>query len=681
MNSPLVSIGIPTYNRPHSFKKALDSIVNQTYKNIEIIIGDNSDNYETKDIMEEYVSDSRIKYKKHETNIGSLKNVQFLLNNANGKYFMFTADDDYWDITFIEKAVEKLEADPEAVACWSDVQFFDNTGNINMDSSFHNQDVSKYNTVNRLIKINMQSGWYEFYCLVKTNIIKSFNFNEFKMIGTDVVFINHLLLSGKCLMINEPLFHYFVSSTHAYERYNYKSEIYNEYARINPHLDNFVKCFQLILKSNKINIFQKLHYYIKYWINIIFINQLWIQCRFIVYPPISEYFKLVIKKRDFGIILICMPLLLHLLLKKSTKQIKEKIKNALYRFSIYKFYTHSIKKNTVLLLEFNPCHIEVMPGYAKYLIDLGFNVDTIMIPKMSKERVFCRYKHKNLRHYVLDVQDIKKLLYLKKIHKYSYICITSWHLYIARKNQAFFNIFPDLNIDNNKFIFVIHEKDNLDDFSKCFSFISLAHLECNKYMPTVVNPHYFGAIQITPKNEDVIHFIVVGNVDSSKRDYELINNACIYLLDLNITNFKITIIGNGEFGIADTLKNYINYLGCCDYPTMFKCLEQADFFLALLNPDDKRHDDYLENKTSGSFQLCYGFLKPIILAEKFAIKLGFANNDSIIYKNNHELGNSLKKAITMSQEEYKYIQDNLLELSTKIYAKSISNFKILLKGN
>jgi len=64
--NPLVSIGLPTYNRPLSLKRALDSLLSQTYKNIEINIGDNSENSESEKVFKEYSSDTRIKYHKHE---------------------------------------------------------------------------------------------------------------------------------------------------------------------------------------------------------------------------------------------------------------------------------------------------------------------------------------------------------------------------------------------------------------------------------------------------------------------------------------------------------------------------------------------------------------------------------------------------------------------------------------
>lgn len=326
MNNPLVSIGCPIYNRPLTFKKMLDSLLSQTYKNIEIIIGDNSENNESEEIYKEYGNDVRIKYHKHNQNIGPANNFVFVRDKSIGKYFMWTADDDYWDNTFIEKAVEKLENTPEAVACWSRIQFFDDNGIVNAPSS-NNQDLSNSNIVDALIKFNMQDAWYEFYCLIKTDIAKKFDFSKYKVIGIDVVFVNYLILSGKCLMINEPLLHYHLS-TPTYERYDYSSEIYNEYARINPYLDLFIKCFQLILHSVEISVFQKLLFFIKYWFNLLFINQhhIYNSSQY----PITSFFKIVMKKRNYGIIFICFPYYFFLLFKKlKIKKLLKKIKNGL----------------------------------------------------------------------------------------------------------------------------------------------------------------------------------------------------------------------------------------------------------------------------------------------------------------------------------------------------------------
>jgi len=297
-------------------------LLSQTYKNIEINIGDNSENDESERIFGEYRDDNRVKYYKHDKNIGALANFQFVRDMANGKYFMWAADDDYWESTFIEKAVEKLENNPEAVACWPQVQFFDDNGVIiNLPSSCYNQDLSYDSIINRLIKLNLQSSWYEFYCLIKADIVKNFDFQKYKLVGSDVIFINYIVLSGKCLFINESLFYYYYDSKNGYEKHNYKSEVYNEYARINPHLDLLINCFKIILFNEKISIHQKLLYYFKFWLKVPFKGRNWIYI--IMIYPISEFFKLAIKNKNTYIIILCFPLYFYLFYINIKRYIKK----------------------------------------------------------------------------------------------------------------------------------------------------------------------------------------------------------------------------------------------------------------------------------------------------------------------------------------------------------------------
>lgn len=118
-NDPLVSVGIPTYNRPDGLRRTLGCITGQTYRNLEIIISDNcSPGPETMAVVHEFTSkDSRIQYYRQETNQGPSFNFQFVLDKSNGKYFMWASDDDEWDSTFISKCVTVLERNPDVILC------------------------------------------------------------------------------------------------------------------------------------------------------------------------------------------------------------------------------------------------------------------------------------------------------------------------------------------------------------------------------------------------------------------------------------------------------------------------------------------------------------------------------------------------------------------------------------
>lgn len=101
---PLVSVGVPTYNRPELLARALDCLVNQTYRNLEIIISDNaSTDHLVGVVAKRYCArDGRITYFRQPQNIGVARNFAFLLEQAKGEYFMWAADDDEWTPDFVE---------------------------------------------------------------------------------------------------------------------------------------------------------------------------------------------------------------------------------------------------------------------------------------------------------------------------------------------------------------------------------------------------------------------------------------------------------------------------------------------------------------------------------------------------------------------------------------------------
>jgi len=110
MKKILVSVCIPTYNRADLLQKAILSALNQTYKNIEIIITDNGD---CRHVIEPLLKKHNlIKYHKNNTNIGSVNNLQKAAGLARGEYIKFLLDDDLLRPTCIEKMVKVMNSHP-----------------------------------------------------------------------------------------------------------------------------------------------------------------------------------------------------------------------------------------------------------------------------------------------------------------------------------------------------------------------------------------------------------------------------------------------------------------------------------------------------------------------------------------------------------------------------------------
>ena len=104
-----VDILMPTYNGEKYLREQLDSILNQTYEDIRIIISDDCSKDSTSQILKEYKEkDNRIEIYLQETNLGVVKNIEFLLNKVENPLYMLADQDDIWLPNKVEKSVEKL---------------------------------------------------------------------------------------------------------------------------------------------------------------------------------------------------------------------------------------------------------------------------------------------------------------------------------------------------------------------------------------------------------------------------------------------------------------------------------------------------------------------------------------------------------------------------------------------
>ena len=125
LESAIITIGIPTFNSEDVLSKAIESVLNQTFKNFQLIISDNASTDSTSAICMEYAKkDSRIKYVRQEKNIFVWNNFKILPNDVKTKYFVWLASDDYWEPTFLEKNIDILELNPNLVGSISEVDFY-----------------------------------------------------------------------------------------------------------------------------------------------------------------------------------------------------------------------------------------------------------------------------------------------------------------------------------------------------------------------------------------------------------------------------------------------------------------------------------------------------------------------------------------------------------------------------
>lgn len=115
MVSEMVSVIIPTYKRPEMLKRAIESVLSQSYANIEIIVVDDNSGDDTGKTVENY--GDRITFLKNTRTSGGAETRNRGIGVSNGKYIAFLDDDDVWNSEKIALQVNELETNPDAVLC------------------------------------------------------------------------------------------------------------------------------------------------------------------------------------------------------------------------------------------------------------------------------------------------------------------------------------------------------------------------------------------------------------------------------------------------------------------------------------------------------------------------------------------------------------------------------------
>ncbi len=226
MSTPKVSIGMPVYKGEDYIEAAIDSLLNQTFTDFELIICDNQSPDRTREICEAYAAkDDRVRYFLNEQNIGASRNYNRTFDHARGQYFKWAAHDDTHDPTYLEKCVAALDADPSAVLAHSRVQIIDRAGEvIETNSVNERKQDSQGNEVRvgtdpitrkldskqvdeRFRSIIIDTHWcHEIFGLMRVSALKNTKLQE-SFYGTDKVLLAEMIVQGPFYQVPEKLFH------------------------------------------------------------------------------------------------------------------------------------------------------------------------------------------------------------------------------------------------------------------------------------------------------------------------------------------------------------------------------------------------------------------------------------------------------------------------------------------
>ena len=338
------------------------------------------------------------------------------------------------------------------------------------------------------------------------------------------------------------------------------------------------------------------------------------------------------------------------------------------QYKIEDLFNVTIKKKSIIIFEPNSFHYECTPGYSKFFIDLGYNVDIIM-NKKGKDS-FCLFDNQeNIRFFIYKKK--KQITFLAKslikyINKYSLLIVQSvfpFNINIINKLGLF---------RNNKVVYILHN-------TKYYQILSHHNISDQNRIWTLgqfsiglqVNPHYFGKIKIKDKNERTRFFIF----SSSDRNYNYIISAAEKIKNENF-KFEICVAGYrnyfSEKDINETIKDNFIFNYRVNYPSLYKMIDSSDYIIINLDPDINKV--YKDKKSTGAIQLSLGFKKPPLINNYFKDAYNMSKENSFLFEKTN-FYDVMKNAILLNNIDYKNMQNNLIQLEQRVYDYSLLNIK------
>lgn len=241
-SSSKISVIISTYNRSKFLKTAIDSVLSQTYKNIEIIVIDDCSKDDTEEVIRKQYARGDILYIKNGKNLGCGISRKKAMSYATGEYINFLDDDDkFIDNTYFEKAVSILDNDEKiALVCGGHiVNDVVNKTKIEKEFPYHKIVDGKK------LFINFASQEYPkpiiSVAIIRKQVLEKAQYQDMKILNDTTIFLRTILY-GNMAFINKPQAEYLVHGNNI--SFNCKIDF------IIDNLDEKYKVFELAKKNS-----------------------------------------------------------------------------------------------------------------------------------------------------------------------------------------------------------------------------------------------------------------------------------------------------------------------------------------------------------------------------------------------------------------------------------------------
>lgn len=211
IENPQVSIGLPVYNGGKYVGEAIDSILSQTFEDLELIICDNASIDDTESICRDFAeNDSRVRYVRNPRNLGAAGNYNRTLELATAPYFRWACDDDVLEPTNLEKCVAVLDRSPEVVLVAPRTLAVDANGDPWPNQDWLRRlDLRSPVPSERLAGFLQEYRWFgcgsQLFGLMRTDVLRQTN-QLGDYVSSDLVLIGEMSLWGGVAEIDEVLF-------------------------------------------------------------------------------------------------------------------------------------------------------------------------------------------------------------------------------------------------------------------------------------------------------------------------------------------------------------------------------------------------------------------------------------------------------------------------------------------
>ena len=212
MTAPALTIGMPVFNGARFIEQAIESLLAQTFTDLELLIADNASTDRTQAICEGYARrDPRVRYVRHERNLGLFPNTEFVMRHARGTYFMLVGDDDLYHPEYAATLMALHEATPGLTLAYADFGYVTGDGEKVAGGTTVFLDPSSSPARNIALHIWKRPVLPMIMGIFRTDTLSAgLPFVSFGTMtgGVDLVFMARVLVSGRVASARAVLFWY-----------------------------------------------------------------------------------------------------------------------------------------------------------------------------------------------------------------------------------------------------------------------------------------------------------------------------------------------------------------------------------------------------------------------------------------------------------------------------------------